>query len=134
MKYCHKCDSTLDDKCFRPNRSRKDGLNGTCIDCEKLYKKNHYQANRQKYIDKSKNTVKEKVKWFREYKKTLKCSRCPEDHPACIQFHHIDPSIKEGTIRQGISSGWSWKRIKDEIAKCEVICSNCHFKEHWIDG
>jgi len=70
------------------------------------------------------------VEWFQEYKSTLSCSRCGEDHPACIQFHHTDPSVKESNVGRMAYRGVSVERIMAEIAKCEVLCANCHAKEH----
>jgi hypothetical protein len=72
------------------------------------------------------------VDWLREYKKNLSCSRCVENHPACLDFHHMDGEQKEANISQAIRvKGWSKERILQEIAKCIVLCSNCHRKEHW---
>lgn len=62
----------------------------------------------------------------------VKCSRCPETHPACLEFHHRNPNDKDFTIAQGIA-GVSLKRLKTEIAKCDILCSNCHRKLHY-DG
>jgi hypothetical protein len=70
-------------------------------------------------------------KWLREYKKTLKCNRCSEDHPATICFHHKDSTKKDIAIGNAGHYGWSKKRILKEIDKCEVLCANCHTKEHW---
>lgn len=69
------------------------------------------------------------IDWLREFKKTLKCSRCPEDHPACLQFHHMDPTKKDLAVSNAVRS-WSRKRLLAEIEKCEVLCANCHAKEH----
>lgn len=76
----------------------------------------------------------EKVKWLKELKATLQCSRCPENHPACLVFHHTDPKEKDLEVASAVRSGWSIERIKAEIAKCIVLCANCHAKEHWSDG
>lgn len=70
--------------------------------------------------------------WFEEeLRSKLACSQCGEDHPGVLDFHHLDPSTKEyniGTIRQ---SGYSRERVEAEIAKCIVLCANCHRKLHW---
>lgn len=41
-----------------------------------------------------------------------------------MEFDHRDPSQKLANI--GRLLGNSWKRLKDEIAKCDVVCANCH--------
>ncbi len=69
---------------------------------------------------------------FAAFKKTLRCSRCPEKHPACLDFHHRDPKKKDMALYQVINvGGWSWEHIMKEVAKCEVLCANCHRKEHY---
>ena len=68
--------------------------------------------------------------WFLELKGSLSCARCGEDHPACLQFHHPDPRVKETSIADAVRRGFSRKRLLAEIAKCEVLCANCHAKHH----
>lgn len=71
------------------------------------------------------------IDWFDELKAKLSCSRCSEAHPACLDFHHKNPSLKEGSLTNLVHLGWSKERILAEIARCEVLCSNCHRKLHW---
>jgi hypothetical protein len=68
--------------------------------------------------------------WYAELKSALVCTRCGEDHPACLQFHHSDPSAKETSIADAVRRGFSRKRVLAEIRKCEVLCANCHLKHH----
>ncbi len=55
-----------------------------------------------------------------------RCALCGFDqHPAALQFHHLDPSTKsfqigEGGLTRGI------ERSRAEAAKCVLLCSNCH--------
>ena len=44
---------------------------------------------------------------------------------------HVDPTTKAITLADAISRGWSKQRILDEVAKCRVLCANCHLKHHW---
>ena len=72
------------------------------------------------------------AEWFAAYKRTLRCARCGESHPACLDFHHKNPLEKDVALSQVIyTKGWSKERILNEISKCEVLCSNCHRKEHY---
>ena len=65
-------------------------------------------------------------KQLRELKQTLECSRCGEDNPTVLQFHHTDPTQKSFNVSRAVSSGYSWAAIENEIAKCECVCANCH--------
>lgn len=70
-------------------------------------------------------------RWIDNYKSKLKCSRCQEKHPACLQFHHKDRKLKEGSIGDAKRKDWSIEKTLKEIKKCEVLCANCHAKEHF---
>ena len=91
----------------------------------------HYRKNKQYYLDRNKKKREELLLWFNTLKGNLKCNRCPVDHVATLQFHHLDPGKKENTVSQMVANNNSIKKIKEEIAKCEVLCANCHAIEHW---
>lgn len=46
-------------------------------------------------------------------------------NPYALQFDHIDDNKKKN-VSDLIRSDYSWKTIKEEIDKCEVVCANCH--------
>ena len=74
---------------------------------------------------------KKKSKLFvMELKSILSCNSCVEKDPSCLDFHHLNPKDKEFSIAVATNSGFSIKRIIEEIKKCVVVCSNCHRKEH----
>jgi hypothetical protein len=53
------------------------------------------------------------------------CAICGySEHPAALQFHHVDPSQKAFTIRNGDMR--SLARMRAEAAKCVLLCANCH--------
>ena len=68
------------------------------------------------------------IQAIREYKLAHPCA-CGESHPACLDFHHVSDD-KEATIGNVAYKGWSLARVMKEIAKCIVICANCHRKLH----
>ncbi len=68
--------------------------------------------------------------WFAELKAQLVCLTCGQTHPACLVFHHTEPAGKEITVAVAISRAWSKERVMREIAKCVVLCANCHMKLH----
>lgn len=71
------------------------------------------------------------ARWLKELKSRLSCVRCREAHPACLQFHHRNPSDKKADLSTATREGWTIKRIEAEIVKCDVLCANCHLKEHY---
>lgn len=72
----------------------------------------------------------ELASWYAELKSQLVCARCGEAHPACLQFHHEDPATKEIAVAEAMNRAYSRARILREIAKCTVLCANCHIKHH----
>lgn len=67
----------------------------------------------------------------RSIKERAACTDCGESHPACLQFHHRDPSTKLDRINRLMAESKSRDVIMAEIAKCLVLCANCHAKRHW---
>lgn len=58
------------------------------------------------------------------------CRSCGIRDFRCLEFHHIDPSTKVLKIGIAASGKMSMDRILAEVAKCEVLCVNCHRLEH----
>lgn len=90
----------------------------------------YYEKNKEKEKARIKALKVKRTKEYNDFKSSLKCILCGENHPSTIQFHHLDPSTKDF----GISSSFLTKsnaRIKKELEKCVVLCANCHFKEHY---
>lgn len=59
-----------------------------------------------------------------------KCAACGYDKcPAAFDFHHLDPKQKDfGIAAGGITH--SWKKVKEELDKCIMLCANCHRELH----
>ncbi len=58
------------------------------------------------------------------------CSQC--GYKKCIEaleFHHLDKARKEFGLSQGGLTR-SWERVQKEIAKCILVCANCHREVH----
>jgi uncharacterized membrane protein (UPF0182 family) len=100
----------------------------------RAYNRDYYQRNRKRLLkkqaEKNKRFFESRRKWLVEYKKTLKYVRCEESHPATLTFHHKQGSEKSFEIGNALVFKVSLKRLLSEIEKCEVICANCHAKEH----
>jgi 5-methylcytosine-specific restriction endonuclease McrA len=68
------------------------------------------------------------VQWFSVYKDGLSCKVCGESCSVCLEFHHLDPNSKEGNISTMVTHFASVAQVLMEIAKCVVLCRNCHAK------
>ena len=57
------------------------------------------------------------------------CVRCGYDrYIGSLEFHHLDPSKKEFTLSHIRHT--TFEKIKPELDKCLLLCSNCHREEH----
>jgi len=83
----------------------------------------------EKGQERIKRARKKKRERFLEIKRQYVCEVCGERDPVVLEFHHIDPTIKEANV--ATASGWSLERLKKEIAKCCALCANCHRKLHF---
>ena len=52
------------------------------------------------------------------------CVDCGVCNHIVLDFDHLKD--KKYNISRMIHDGFSWAAIKKEIAKCEVVCANCH--------
>ena len=65
------------------------------------------------------------VQYVQEYKQSRGCADCKENYPYwMLEFDHLgDKDFNISGYRQITAS---LERVKREIAKCEVVCANCH--------
>ncbi len=131
MKTCTHCNTEQPTENF----SWKDKANGRrsaiCKSCHSIKRKRYYLDNRKTERSRIVARKAEIKEWYREYKSTLSCVRCGQDHPATLQFHHPDSDDKEFEVSRAVTDGHSIESILSEINKCEVLCANCHSIEHW---
>ena len=90
----------------------------------------HYENNKETYKARAKSRREHNAKFVYEYKESLSCVICGESDSCCLDFHHLDPSLKDRDITRAAWNGWSVDRLLEEINKCVVLCSNCHRKLH----
>ncbi len=57
--------------------------------------------------------------------KSVPCADCGVRYPPYVMdFDHRNPAEKLGNI--GCGRKWGEPRLRAEIAKCDVVCANCH--------
>lgn len=93
---------------------------------QRVYKREWYKLNRQKVIGEVVARKKRLRELVKQYKLEKGCTDCGyKEHFAALDFDHISDNKFKGIARM-VDAGYSWKRIKQEIDKCEVVCANCH--------
>ena len=129
-KVCIGCSRDLSLELFSFKDKNRGVLQSRCKICYNEYNREYYQkGERLKQLTRVRNNQKKHAGRYKDWKTGQSCVVCGEDSSECIDLHHVDPSVKEGTISQMINR-WSWDRIQEEIKKCIIVCSNCHRKIH----
>lgn len=129
MKICSKCKQEKEYKEFNKDL-RRNKITSWCKQCVRSRSKQHYDEKGILKKEKRKIYIQQRREWFNEFKKTLKCIKCEENHISCLEFHHRNPEEKDFEIAAFVSTA-SKEKILNEIKKCDVLCSNCHRKTHW---
>lgn len=88
--------------------------------------------------------------WVYEYLKRNPCNKCGQVNPVVLDFHHRDPATKSFEIGRWIGKQYVSRFMEkdllygididppqghpihvflDEVAKCDILCRNCHALE-----
>ncbi|MEL6404431.1 MAG: hypothetical protein AAFR81_08715 [Chloroflexota bacterium] len=133
MQTCTKCNETKSVEEFSWRNKKRAIRHKRCKDCNKVYQRKHYNANQKRYVKKAKhwndaNRAEYKARLRRyaiEHLIKNPCVDCGEKNPLVLDFDHVRDE-KVASVSTLISNVTSLKRLKVEIAKCEIRCANCH--------
>lgn len=121
MKTCGRCgvEKPLED--FHVYRDRR---HTWCKECCCMRARQSYYDNRER----RRLGVKVRMKKISDYidaQKNAPCVDCGRSFPSiCMDFDHLDGKL--WGISQMRNKGMSLAAIDAEIAKCELVCANCH--------
>lgn len=101
--------------------------NGRCSECRAIYQKQWYQAHKEEHKQRARkwNDIrhKEVTDLIRELK-SAPCVECGQKfHFSAMDFDHIEGKKEFGIAR---AKYYGRDKLKPELSKCQVICSNCH--------
>ena len=121
---------------FRNNKidwCLKLGRNGYKKECDRIRatirRKEHPNFNA--YMNKTRRAMNKRNLKQLHLDYEMKCSCCGfEGHFSQLDFHHKDASKKDGDIAHMLWRS-NYKKIKIELNKCILLCSNCHRLLHW---
>lgn len=129
MKQCKRCKEILPLSSFHVSRGHRDGHKWSCKACENARERERLKQKPRKKL------LTPNQAWLVMYKQTLSCQQCGESHPACLDFHHVDPDEKTEHISRMVKfKRYSHEDLLAELEKCIVLCSNCHRKEHYSEA
>ena len=97
-----------------------------CKQCQSSLSKKHYQKNSddyKRYRNKYKLNIQKRIY---QYLKDNPCIKCGESNPVVLELDHRDPKLKEFNISSAPTRRVSVKKLDGELAKCDVLCANCH--------
>lgn len=90
-----------------------------------------YSRNKAKHVANVKRNNELYRQWYNSLREGLSCKECGFSHPAALDFHHRNPTEKVESVSFMASKLRSKESILAEIAKCDVLCRNCHAIHHY---
>jgi hypothetical protein len=117
-KRCKYCDKTYSETDFGVAKTTK----------TKIYRRNKcrncYRQTKNRLKDKRRSLIDDK-------KAESGCQNCGIRDVRVLEFHHTDNRTKDFAISDYYYHQFGEDRLLEEIAKCIVLCANCHRILHY---
>lgn len=127
MKRCGTCGLEKPLEEFHRKASRPDGRQSVCRTCKKEYNRRYYIGNAERHRDmraRHRARLRTRVAELLESAKDVPCADCGGIFPTeAMDFDHVRGRKRvdaTGMRKLGFQTA------VEEIAKCEVVCVNCH--------
>lgn len=126
MKRCHDCKIIQPHEAFTKAKVSKDGYFTYCKTCNRARQKRYRDNNPEVYAQRTKVARQNRQRWFIQ-QRMAPCTDCGiQYHHSAMQFDHLPSFKKNIEIWEIIAKGWAKSRVLEELAKCELVCANCH--------
>jgi hypothetical protein len=127
FKVCATCDTEKpSDEFYKKRGKYRHGLNGSCKKCTSISQKES-RERRKKHCKEVRKISRVKKREIIEKIKNNPCKDCGGVFPPyCMDFDHKDGQEKIASISTMRALAYSMENILSEIAKCDLVCSNCH--------
>jgi hypothetical protein len=103
-----------------------------CANCHRVRTRDQHRVRRAGVAPGTSRYLNRKRAYWRVQAQLLNalrdvpCSDCGNRYPPCaMDFDHRHPSEKCGVVTRMIGRAGT-KRILAEVAKCDIVCANCH--------
>lgn len=122
-KTCTECNQS---KNLNDFAKRGDRTQYRCKTCMKRQMRKHYDDNKELYIQRAQIAIQQLRTEINSLKESKPCTDCKISYPFYkMSFDHLDSRSKVGEVSSLILYN-NRKVLYDEIAKCELVCLNCH--------
>lgn len=131
-KKCNKCGLAKPSEEFYKRKSgeRMGQVYEKCIVCMKSRGIEYYHLNHERQLKLAMLRKHRAYKIKRDFINKVKdrpCQDCGETYPSFVMdFDHTGMEIKLNHVATIVARNWSMEKIKAEVSKCDVVCSNCH--------
>lgn len=129
-KVCTKCKVDKDADDFAWKNKSEGKKSSWCKECFRASYRERYAnspSEKERVMAKARdNREKNRVRLI-EYLSKNPCVDCGESDPIVLEFDHKEMLRVRGK-RVSSYLDRSWKRVLEEIEKCDVRCANCHTK------
>jgi len=115
---------------FLPKESKKKTQED--LERKRAWDRSYYQKHKIKRRAAATERKYRLYEYLQQIKAKAKCKYCGENYPAILQFHHRNPEEKEFDVSTFVYHQKSGPaKLEAEIAKCDILCANCHLKHHY---
>lgn len=103
------------------------GYQSYCRECQREYDAAWYKANKARRRAKVRADRQAYVTWLDSLKEGRPCADCGRLYPPYVmEWDHLPGTTKTLALANTRRAVYGKKRILAEIAKCELVCANCH--------
>lgn len=124
FKTCSQCGVThLGTSEFFRKRSGGRGLEAICRDCTRVNARAYMQVKRANGFVRADKSRARRVEYVNKIKLERGCADCGfKGNVIALEFDHLP----EFEVKARIADLFRIEDVDAEIAKCEVVCANCH--------
>ena len=122
FRRCSRCDQMLPAHAFNRHDLRR--RQWWCRECFRGYFRERGDRHREQARAAKRRRQGEGRTFVRRYLEAHPCVDCGEADVAVLEFDHLRD--KEGAVSALKAAAYGSPRLAEEIAKCEVVCVNCH--------
>jgi hypothetical protein len=127
-KCCSRCRRELPIDGFARKTKSPDGRQPWCRDCNAERSRRYHLEHKDEHLvaiqQRRQRNRRANQQRLYEYLRVRCCADCGQSDPVVLEFDHVR-GVKKRSIGFLVQNS-SWRMIEDEIAKCDVVCANCH--------